>query len=302
MLDTDTQTYAYLGSEYMNLPCEPETWLIRPLVPMGGSVLIYGEPKVGKSYAAIQLAASIDSGKDWLGFEVMKNGPVLYCQLDTPRNLWVARLKELKSSGVSPVDNIICADRETFQEFPFNITDPNHYLKLRRTVDRFNPVVVMIDTLREVHPGDENESANMRNVIAALAGATHPAALILISHSRKPKEEQEFSIMNDIRGSNYVPGRMDAIIHMGKHSLQYSGRAIEEGMIKLHRADNGFWTPATQDIDSLIERIKADGSYKNTSEQARALAEATGKTEQAARGLIRRAERRHEKMQGITLP
>jgi hypothetical protein len=132
----------------------------------------------------------------------------------------------------------------------------------------------------------------MRNVIAAISSATQPSAMILITHSRKPKEDQEPNIMNDIRGANYVPGRMDAILRMGKKSLHYSGRAIEEGSIMLHRQENGFWTPATADTDGLIAKIMTDETLTTYVSRAKALAEITGKTEEACRSLIRRSERR----------
>lgn len=42
------------GLGYLALPSSPETWLVEPLLPSGGAILVFGEPKVGKSFAGLQ--------------------------------------------------------------------------------------------------------------------------------------------------------------------------------------------------------------------------------------------------------
>lgn len=291
---------AYLGRDYIDLPTEPETWLVRPLIPAGGSVVLYGEAKVGKSYAALQLAQAIQQGGEWLGFPICKTGPVVYVQLDTPRSLWIARLKDLKASGVD-VDHVVFADRETLNAMPFDITKPDHFHLLQATIAQWQPVAVVIDTLREAHPAEENDSTDMRNVTAALQAACHPAAMILITHERKPDKEGGLSLISDIRGSNYVPGRMDAILRFTKARLYYTGRSIEEGHISLHRLDNGFWTSAQQDLDAAVSAVMADPRITSIREKAKLLAQRTNKTEEACRSLLRRAAASRPTTQRIRL-
>lgn len=52
-------------------------WLVDGLVPSPGFVALYGPPKSGKSFLAIDLALSVATGRPWLGRKVRK-GPVLY--------------------------------------------------------------------------------------------------------------------------------------------------------------------------------------------------------------------------------
>lgn len=281
---------AYPGREYLELPTEPDTWLVRPLIPAGGSVILYGEAKVGKSYAALQLAKAIQQGGDWLGFPICKTGPVVYVQLDTPRSLWIARLKDLKASGVTAVDEIVFADRETLNVLPFDILNQEHAHLLTNTIKQWSPVAVIMDTIREAHSAEENDSTTMRNVTAAMQAACHPAAMILITHERKPDKEGGFSLISDIRGSNYMPGRMDAILRFTKARMYYTGRAIEEGHIGLMRQDNGFWTSAQQDLDNAVARVLADPRISSIREKAKVLAASTNKTEEACRSLLRRAQ------------
>lgn len=273
------------GTDYLALPRAPETWLIEPLVPTGGAVTIYGDAKVGKSYAALQLADAIRQGIPWMGFPVRTSGPVVYVQLDTPRSLWGARVQALLETGL-PVDELHYADRETLGTWPFDILNPDHANLLRASLTSINPVAVVVDTLREAHRGDENDSTAMQNVISSLVAATQPAALITISHSRKPGQDGQTSLISDQRGSNYVVGRMDAIIRFSKKTIYFTGRAIEEGSLRCHRLDNGLWAPDTNETDAIITEILAHpGSMR---EHAKTLSSRINRSEEACRSLIRR--------------
>src|SRR3990167_7271701 len=242
------------------------------------------------SYLGIQLALAIsDPTQDkWLDFPVTKHGPVIYLQLDTPRSVWSARFDELKSKGVKWSPNAFLADRETLDYFPFDVLIPSHMKYLHDVVQPIQPVAVIVDTLREAHSGDEDSSTVARNVIANLVGAISPAALIIISPNRKPNPEAQNDLMADHRGSGYIVGRMDAVLRLTKHRMYFSGRAIEEGDIKLQRLDSGLWAPITDDSHTLAEAILMDPSFGSMRDRARALAPKIAKTEDAAMSMLRR--------------
>jgi RecA-family ATPase len=282
------------GSAYMTLPA-PQTFLIEPLLPVGGSMILYGDPKVGKSFAALQLADALVSGADWLGFPIRTPGPVVYIQLDTPRSLWGERLKSLAASGLG-MANIHQADRESFETFPFNILLPEHASMLKESLSSIKPVAVIIDTLRECHSAQENESTEMQPVIAALEEAVRPAALILIAHSRKPSE-MGHSTINDIRGSNYIPGRMDAIVRFTPKKAYFEGRAIERTSLTLNRLENATWALTESEADRVALLLIGDPAFRTDRERARALHDrlsgaGISLSEEACRSLIRRLKGR----------
>lgn len=275
------------ADEYLAQPRSPETWLIEPLLPTGGTMLLYGDPKVGKSYAAIQLALALSGAcLDWFGFPVRNPGPVVYVQLDTPRSLWAERLDTLKAAGL-PVERLFLADRETLKTWPFNILNDDHFVLLQAALLDINPLAVIIDTLRESHSGDENDSTAMQIVTSRLVAATHPAALVVVSHSRKPSENG-YDLINDNRGSSYATGAMDAICRFSKKGMHYVGRAIEEGSLKLSRNDDGTWGVSDVDITPHIQAVLADPSLSSVKARAAQLALKTGKTEEACRSILRR--------------
>lgn len=278
------------AADYLALPKQADDWLLKPLLPAGGSMILYGDPKVGKSYAALQLALTLTGAgkKDWLGFPLSGSGRVVYVQLDTPRSLWAERLEALKLAG-HPIDALHLADRETLETWPFDILREDHENLLRSALAPIKPVAVIIDTLKESNTGEENSSTEMQKVIAKLTSATQPAALILISHSRKGNPEFGPDLMSDQRGSGYVVGKMDAICRMSKKALYYTGRAIEEGSIKLDRAEDGFWE-VHQDLnlDGIVAGVLADASLPTLRAKARELAVRAGIKEEAARSMLRR--------------
>ena len=257
------------------------------MIPTSGACLLYGDPKVGKSFAAIQLALSIQEGREWLGFPTRARGPVVYVQLDTPRSLWASRLANIRITEPG-VDRLLCADRETLDTFPFDILRPDHADLLTVSLREIQPVAVIIDTIRESHSGDENDSTTMRNVVSSLVAVTHPAALIVVAHSRKSIGDQGADLIGDNRGSNYVVGRMDSIIRFSRRTAHYTGRAIEEGSIRIHREDNGLWTPDNDEIESHIIAVMNDPSLPTVRARAMELAVRTGKSEEAARSILRR--------------
>lgn len=278
--------------DYLTLPRESETFLIKPLIPISGAALLYGQEKTGKSSIAIQLAAALAGAYDnWMGFSVSKTGPVCYLQLDTPRSTWAHRFEALKKGGLKYSKNLLLADKESLDLFPFDILQFQHMRYLKDLVDRIEPVAVIVDTLRESHSGDEDNSTVARNVIANLVAATSPAALIIISHSRKPHPDVEKDLMADHRGSSYITGRMDAIMRMTKNKLLYGGRSIEEGSIKLDKmeVDGALMFEPNFEDTPQVESVMRDKSLTSLRAKGKALALKLSITEDAAVSRIRRA-------------
>ena len=279
------------GTDYVNLPRAPESWVVEGILPTSGSLLIYGDAKGGKSFIVLQLVASIASGTHWLGFRVPQPQRVVYVQLDTPRSVWADRIEKLVSSGL-PLERVLFADRETLGTFPFDVLHKPHASLLHNSLLPFTPSVVVMDTIREAHSGDENDSTAMQKVIAHLEAAVKPAALILVSHSRKGNPDWDSSLMHDNRGSNYLVGRMDAVVKLNKTSMRLTSRTMEEHSVKLQREEDGTWSLALDPMEREADLVLLSFPHLSLREQARILAERTRKTEEACRHFLRRRPRR----------
>src|SRR6187455_2614040 len=178
---------AHSVDEYLTLKGEDESAIVTNLLPYAGALNIFGEPKAGKSYLSLQLADAIGnpSCTEFLGFPIKVHGEVLYIQIDTPRNLWIDRVQALRGKGLT-FSNVYFTDRQDCPEISFDVNHPTHYAWLQAECASRPYLAVIIDTLRETFDGDENDSNQMKRVVSRLVKATSPAALVLVSHSRKP--------------------------------------------------------------------------------------------------------------------
>jgi hypothetical protein len=225
--------YAHLRflkcSEYLSLPRNPIPWAIKKLIPSSGLLSLYGKPKAGKSFAAIGMAMAIADERctHWLdpSFVVNTHGPVMYLQEDTPREIWTERIEDILRVKQYKSDNLWLADTLS-SPYPFDILDRGCCAWLKAAVAEVKPAVVFLDTLREIHAGDEDNSTVMRNVISRLVEATRPAACVFVAHTRKANMKgAEDDIMEGARGSSYVAGRMDVVARLTMSKFSLKGRA-----------------------------------------------------------------------------
>lgn len=303
------KTYLW-GDDYVNLADDDEEYLLYPLLPTAGQMNFYGKPKTAKSFAAIGVAIAVSSGMtEWLGFPVQRHGNVLYVQLDTPRAEWKRRLRKAVKAG-HDISKIAMLDLNIVP-YPFNIADPKHQAWLRQQVEAVKPILVIIDTLREAHEGNENDSTDMKKAVAAIVSAAKGAAIIYVSHSRKDSAFNAMGAESDLmdagRGSSYVSGRMDTIAKFtgtkGRGHMHFKGRAVTEGKVPI--VQDGL-----DDVDGPgTGLIELDGSHVKQ-EQAilRMLKEhgtwtrhkmATALFQQGVFGSVKTAERWIEKLSGL---
>lgn len=244
--------------EYLKLGTGGHVWIVKNVVPRSGYTTMFGKPKVGKSYAALQLAAAIgDPGTaDWLSFPVEEHGPVCYFQIDTPRGLWIDRVSDLVSAGLTFKD-VHFADTED-APFPFDIMRDDCFAWLSGEVGRINPVLVVIDVFREAHKANENDSTGMVQVVQRIKESCPQAAVLLVTHSRKDKLEGAGPAdpMDEQRGSGYIAGRMDMIIRMTENQLQLKGRTLGDTVIATKQDPDSYMVmladPFVQDAMKLV--------------------------------------------------
>ena len=227
--------------DYLTLPKPDTVWIWHGIIPSGGSTLIYGDPKVGKSKLILSLCEAVaDSDiNNYLGLDVDSHGRVLYVQLDTPRSLWVSGYISAVYSKPAR-SNIYMLDKE-MPEVPklFDIRIPDCRDWLRREVDSVSPILTVVDTVRRMHKGNENESDTMSNVLDAFYTACFPSALLLISHKKK---HQAGEVGDGVaRGSSALMGAVDALVNMRKDKLLIEARSdVAEEIPIIQQSDGTF--------------------------------------------------------------
>jgi len=280
------------GDDYLQLPVDPYSWFIQNIVPVGGVVNLYGRPKSGKTMLAMDMAISIgDPAIDkWFDYPVCRHGKVLYLQVDTPRPIQYLRFVTAKQFGHN-VNAFKLAD-SLGAPYPFNILEQASYDWLSSQCAQELADVVFIDTLRDIHDENENDSTTMKRVFNRLKLACHHCAMVILTHSKKigntnTGAEMNLDMMFEARGTNYVSAHVDTIMRLTKDRLDIHGRMIEEVSHRVQmRKDQGYWiyklgdllTAHDEDI-KFVELLLNDPRYQGLPKKDKIiyLQEATGR-------------------------
>jgi hypothetical protein len=277
------RTYqVFNAKEYAELPEDRTPWIIRDLLPAGGSALISGPPKARKTLAAQQMAYAIamPSTDEWLTFPVESHGPVLYLQLDTARTIWKERVKVYREVNQFDTEDVYIADKQS-SPFPFEILNPEHYAWLRGVCDQIKPVAVFVDVMRKATMTSENDSDAMMKVCNALESAVMPAALVILAHVRKPAQikggaadtgDSGGGIGQDSRGSSALPGNVDSIMKVTKKTFRALGRTFDERQLKLSWSPDTFlFSVDSTEFDKHLDAVVADATLISDNAKAKAL-------------------------------
>ncbi|SDL09443.1 AAA family ATPase [Paracoccus chinensis] len=168
-------------------------WLVPGMIPSGTVTLLSGDGGTGKSLLALQLAVACALGRPWIGRQVA-GGTALYVSAEDDEAELHRRLAGILQAGgadfldldqlslrsLAGEDALLTAlDARTGHQ---RITD------LFRELDAFltdlRPALVVLDTLADLFPGNENDRAQARQFIGLLRGIAirHSCAVVLLAH------------------------------------------------------------------------------------------------------------------------
>jgi RecA-family ATPase len=168
-------------------PQPPEAvWLIQDLWLLSGVGILGGEPKLGKTFLAVEFAFAVATGLPALGcYKTHQSGPVLfYCaegSISALRarfdGIALARSFDIQQLNVFLIDvPVIQLDKEK---------DLN---RLHLTIEQCRPKLLILDPfVRLMGRTDENSSAEVSEILAALRTIqrTYDLAILLVHHARK---------------------------------------------------------------------------------------------------------------------
>jgi len=174
-------------------------WLVEPLWGRGAVGVIGGAPKSCKSWLALELAVAVASGRPCLGrFAVPAPGPVmLYAAEDAPLHVR-DRLEHLCQARGARFDTL---DVHVIVENSLRIDRAEDVARLRHTLDRRRPRLLILDPYVRLQRADENNTTEVAAILATLRMLSRDfgVALLLVHHARKSSSE---SAGQGLRGSS----------------------------------------------------------------------------------------------------
>ena len=198
--------------EYLDKLVSSTEWLWPGWIPKGYLTVIAGDPGVGKSVFALNLAAICFQGGKWPDGAVVEDptGPVVWAEAEGSQG---ANLERMKNFEFSPLGFINPFPTDQVLE-DFRIDDEGHLRSLRNTIARYLPQLVVIDSLAASHRLRENDAeihgllANVRNI-----ARDFQVAIVIIHHLRKgPKGGRDAVHQDDLRGSSAIIGVVRSIL------------------------------------------------------------------------------------------
>lgn len=201
-------------SELQDKTLPPMKWLIDDLLPVGGVVMLSAKPKMGKSFLAIQLALSVASGGEFLGFQAQKH-EVLYIDLETSQRSMKNRISMMTADA--PKGLYLMTPQEVF-EFG-NIgngfeSQVDYFLESHKGVK-----LVIVDTYGLIQ-GSRTAAQNIyRQEYAEISHLNSWArkkgfTLVLIHHQNK--QDDYSNPVQGISGSTGITGGLQAYYILSK--------------------------------------------------------------------------------------
>lgn len=192
---------------------ETRRWLIEQLWAERGAGLTVGEPKVGKSWLALDAALSVASGAACLRrFEVPNPGPVLLYAAEDALHVVRQRLEAIATAAGVQLAGL-----------PIHvITAPSVRLdlaqdraRLRETVSVLQPRLLVLDPLVCLHQIDENLVEQVAPLLGYLRELEREleTAVMLVHHARKGGAERAGQAM---RGSSHLHAWGDSNLYLRK--------------------------------------------------------------------------------------
>ena len=200
-------------------PDHPRSLVGSGLLYAQTKMVVYGRYKALKSMLGLDLAFSLASGHDWVGFSTPAEGTkVMYLQLEIPYGLLRKRLEktwQYRQSNQPVLEQPIFWTQHWLkldQSEGFNLVE--HFVKKHR------PSVLIIDPLYKVISGNLLAAVDVQRVldnIDILIGR-YNLSVIIISHTRKGIMDMGEWGSDDLLGSVFLSAWADTVVKVERRS------------------------------------------------------------------------------------
>ncbi len=190
----------------------PTRWLVDTLWIAGAFGIVGAEPKSWKSLLTLYLAICVASGRRAFNRFTTQKGAVIVFSAEGGKSLVRGRVASI--CRALEID-IASLDIEVIDLPVLQLDNPEHFKVLWTVVDARRPALVVLDPLREMHGGDENDAAAITKLLQPLRQVqqTFNCALMLVHHMGKAAADGiERRAGQRLRGSSALHGAVDCLL------------------------------------------------------------------------------------------
>ena len=222
---------------------QPIRWAVPGLIPEGVTLLA-GAPKVGKSWAALDIGIAIASGGHVFGSIQVDPGECLYLALEDNERRMQSRIRKSLRGGNCPSGLHIATSAPRIDEGLIDAL-------ISFVADHPGVRLITVDTIKPIRPSEKKTDRiydadySVGRPFLKFAAETH-VSVLLIHHTNKTKSDDE---LETISGSTGLAGGVDNILVLKRGrgasdaTLYVTGRDIErEGRFGMWwDQENAMW-------------------------------------------------------------
>lgn len=189
-------------------------FLVQDYIPQGGVVFFAGKPGAKKSWLAYDLCLAVVRNDKWLGQPVIgTKHTALVLNYDNPEWELGRRFKRL---GMDAEDQIFfhsMSSRLPPEGLPAILQLPSTIEAIVAICDQLDPTIIVVDSLRQAHTGEEKSSSDMARVMSCLKLLTgRGATVIALHHLRKSAPGETETGGDAMRGSTEILASADCSV------------------------------------------------------------------------------------------
>jgi hypothetical protein len=243
--DIEPAPFVLDGEGLIALSSVEPSWLIPNLLERGTKTLLVGEPKSYKTWIAVNLMHSLASGKAFLGHKewMPDSGGMKTLLVEEEGAPYRLAERIIKVFGEDHVENVYVIHRKNVK-----LDDLDSFSRLRQTILRLRPDLLILDPYASLHLQDENTVQGtmlVQDALNTILRVLPGCSIVTLHHTPKGAEGP--------RGSGALWGASDVLLKCtrkddGIIELQTRERDLpdagEGGLEFVFHGDTGRFTPA----------------------------------------------------------
>ncbi|GEM_PF-3700914 len=166
---------------------EKPEWLIESITKKSGITMFIGEYKSAKSFLAMYLALCVANGIDFLGFKNKQGSKkVLFIDEENGDITLADRFKRIAEGMNLKTDGIYLL---IFKDFKLQgKSSPSWKFAIRDFIEKYEPALIVCDSLVRFIEGDEDKSKDVREVFNFIKPFKTKTNWLLLHHTPKSSE------------------------------------------------------------------------------------------------------------------
>jgi len=237
-------------------PRAPRQWVVKDLLPVGGLVILYGQPGGFKSAIAADMAGAVLAGRPWLagpdstgGYPTTAGG-VLWANFDQGEHVLAERLEATAAAWALPDDAPLTAYSHPAPRL--DAGNAEHMADLIRRAE--GCALVVIDALTHIRGGaDEREEAMAAVMDGLRALAEKTGACVLVLHHERKGSKTDGRDGERLRGSSTIEAGADIALLVTREGKRATVKATKSRLADVPTVAAEFTfahKPGTTELES----------------------------------------------------